>query len=85
MEKELIEKGLAKVAYIYGDYEHVDELRKTEEIAKSNKVGIWSDINLADEVITKEDNSNTEEDNNLIKVINFIFDILKKIFALLFE
>ena len=88
LEQELIEKGLAKVAYIYGDYEHVDELRKQEEIAKENKVGIWSDINLADESSNTSDNTNENDDsddNDIIKIIRFIIDIIKKIFALLFN
>lgn len=38
---ELIKKGYAKVEYIYGKYMYLDELRKEEEIAKLNKIGIW--------------------------------------------
>ena len=84
LEKELIQNGLAKVAYIYGDYEYVDELRKEEEIAKSKKVGIWSDeINLADEEVNNE--PQYEEEKTILKIINLIFEIIKKIFAILFN
>lgn len=38
----LIEKGLAKVAYLYGDYTYTKQLQETEKIAKKNKVGIWN-------------------------------------------
>lgn len=84
LEKDLIESGLAKVAYIYGDYEHVDELRKEEELAKGKKIGIWSDIILPDEISSEQEN-NQQEKNVIIEIFNIIFDILKKIFALLFN
>lgn len=42
LQEELIEKGLAKVAYIFGDYQYTDLLRNKEKIAKIKKVGIWS-------------------------------------------
>lgn len=79
LEKELIENGLAKVAYIYGDYEYVDDLRKTEDEAKKNKIGIWSEKEYLPDV--REDNI-YQEIWNLIKVI---IDALKKIFALIFN
>lgn len=83
LEKELIQNGLAKVAYIYGDYEYVDELRKEEEIAKSKRIGIWQEeITLPDEETTPP---TTEEENSTLKIINFIIEIIKKIFALLFN
>ena len=90
LEKKLIQNGLAKVAYIYGDYEHVDELRKEEEIAKNNKVGMWSDNeNLPDvsDNSSNEENSDEvdEETSKLIEILNLIFEIIKKIFALLFN
>ena len=83
LEKELISNGLAKVAYIYGDYEHVDELRKEEEIAKKNSIGIWND-NLPDIIDDVEENKETEE-NILIEFMKIIIDIIKKIFAILFD
>lgn len=41
LQESVIEEGLAKVHYIYGDYRYVDALRATESKAKSNKKGIW--------------------------------------------
>ena len=43
LQEELIKKGFAKVAYIYGDYKYTDLLYKAQNIAKKDKVGIWSD------------------------------------------
>ena len=44
LEEELVKKGYAKVAYVYGDYKYLDTLKKAEESAKKNKKGIYSDI-----------------------------------------
>lgn len=42
LQEELVENGLAKVKYIYDDYMFVDKLNALQDIAKKNKVGIWS-------------------------------------------
>ena len=83
LQKSLIENGLAKVAYIYGDYEYVEELRETEELAKKNKIGIWQDEVLGD--VKEEIKEDPEEESTLSDIINFIIEIIKKIFALLFN
>lgn len=43
LQANLIKKGYAKVAYLYGDYKYTDELKKLESKAKKEKVGIWGD------------------------------------------
>lgn len=43
LQKELVSKGLAKVAYLYGDYSYTDILTKEEQKAKNNKIGLWQD------------------------------------------
>lgn len=45
LQKELIQKGYAKVAYIYGDYLYTNELKKIESDVKKSKTGIWSESN----------------------------------------
>ncbi len=42
IQKILLEKGLAKIAYIYGKYDYMDELYKIQNEASKNKIGIWS-------------------------------------------
>ncbi len=42
LQSELVANGLAKVDYIYGDYQYLDELKAKEKEAKDNKLGIWS-------------------------------------------
>lgn len=43
LQQELIEKGYAKVAYLYGDYKYTNILKNIEKKAKKEKKGIWSD------------------------------------------
>lgn len=42
LQKDLIKEGYAEVAYLYGDYKYTEELEVAQEIAKDNKIGIWS-------------------------------------------
>ena len=42
LQSELVGNGLAKVDYIYGDYQYLDELKAKEKEARENKLGIWS-------------------------------------------
>ena len=85
LQKELVEKGYAKVAYIYGDYSYVSELREIEETAKKEKIGIWQEENMGDKVLDNEEEINDEKDNTIADIIDMIFTILKKLFDLLFN
>ena len=83
LQKELIKKGYAEVAYLYGDYLYTEELKKEQEKAKSNKIGIWgieqeSDSSLKKEV--KQKNKNEYE-----TLIDEIYNILKKICEMLVD
>lgn len=84
LEKELIERGYAKVAYIYGDYEHVEELKKEEEIARNKQIGIWQEIKLADTEVIESEVDNVD-DNILLRIIDLIYSIIKMIFDLLLK
>ena len=44
----LIAEGLAKVAYLYNDYEYTDLYKEAEELAKNNSLNIWSISGYAD-------------------------------------
>lgn len=39
----IIKEGLAEVAYLYGDYKYVDTLKDHQEVAKINKLNMWSE------------------------------------------
>ncbi|MDE6292158.1 MAG: thermonuclease family protein [Bacilli bacterium] len=43
LQEELVSKGYAEVAYIYGNYEFVEHLCEVQSVAKSEKRGIWSE------------------------------------------
>lgn len=45
LQDNLVKEGLAEVAYLYDDYKYNSLLQDHEAMAKSNKVGIWSDYN----------------------------------------
>lgn len=53
LQKKLVSKGLASVAYLYGDYKYTEELETAEQEAEDSKLGIWS---------SEENNNDTEED-----------------------
>ena len=80
LEAKLIEKGYAKVAYIYGDYAYVEELRELELKAKNKKLGIWSEEILAD--IQEEHTDETEEESFWEVIVKIIFWCIEKIFDL---
>lgn len=42
LQDEIVKEGLAEVAYLYNDYKYTNILKKSEEIAKNNKINIWS-------------------------------------------
>ena len=65
LQKKLVSKGLASVAYLYGDYKYTDELEEIEQEAEDNKLGIWS-IEQTDE-ITNEEQEPTNEKENITK------------------
>lgn len=65
LQKELVKKGYAKVAYLYGDYKYTKSLQLLEKKAKSNKVGLWSDNKIS-----------SDDSGNLISVD----EILEKLF-----
>lgn len=69
LQKDLVEKGYAKVAYLYGKYKYTDILKEEELKAKAKKVKIW-----ADQV------ENVKEKDEIVEILKKIAKkILKKI------
>lgn len=83
LQKRLVEKGLASVAYLYGDYKYTDILEKAEQKAEEDKLGIWS--------IKEENNEEVFEEIQEIKddvhaneiIINSILEEYKHYIILL--
>lgn len=57
LQESLVSKGYAEVAYLYNDYKYTSLLQDSEEVAKVNKVGIWSidEETIMSEIETKEE------------------------------
>lgn len=71
LQKELISKGYAKVAYLYGNYKYTKELQEIEKTAIDKKLGIWSDDS---KVVSssKEEKKEIDNINNYDNLINSI-------------
>ena len=74
LQELLIENGLAKVDYIYGNYKYVDLLEDKEEKAKTSKIGIWQD-GIQEEVVDTESNITIHDNESGNIIINLIFII----------
>lgn len=69
LQKDLIKKGYAKVAYLYGKYKYTDILKEEEQRAKTKKLKIWA-----------EKIENSEEKDEIVEILKKIAKkILKKI------
>ena len=76
LQNLLVENGLAETYMLQNNYKYAGMLQESEEIAKNNKLGIWSEETISkqdDENQTIQDNDteiNTEtDDNNLLYII----------------
>lgn len=72
LQEKLVSKGLANVAYLYGDYKYTDRLEKSEQIAEENKLGIWNIESNESKQEEEEDNTHENEENNTKKINSFI-------------
>ena len=83
LQAELVKKGLAKVAYLYGDYRYNDLLKEYETNAKLNKVGMYSDVDNSYYTKNKKGEKTSSKDEKYItKLIerilaNILNEILK--------
>lgn len=97
VQDNLIKQGLAKVAYLYGDYKYASRLEQSENVAKTQKVNIWSldnpaeTANQLDETLDVEQNKNLNEtdrsaefgaNSNIAIIIIFVIMILWTIYKI---
>ena len=80
IKKELVEKGFAKVAYIYGNYEYTDELKEKEEQAKDEKVGMYSEVDNSYYTTHKEELSKNKNKKNEKESDNSKSELEEKIY-----
>ena len=70
LQKKLVSKGLASVAYLYGDYKYTEELEKLEQEAEEKKLGIWSIKQIDEKEETNEEKKEiTKEDYKKIIIL----------------
>lgn len=78
LQENLVSKGLAEVAYLYGDYKYNDLLKDTENVAKINKVGIWSitddDLNTVTSTVESKSVDSDEKSSFINKIIDMIVE-----------
>lgn len=81
VQETLLSEGLAKVAYLYENYEYTSNLQKIESDAKSKKIGIWSDSKIASNMDATESedpsNSNDSSASNNDSLLSSILETIK--------
>jgi micrococcal nuclease len=85
LQEELVEKGYAKVAYLYNDYKYSNILKEKQELASAQSIGIWDMTAKKEYEQTKQEESNVEKHENIeiifitiiLLIITFIFKLLK--------
>ena len=80
IQKELLSKGLARVAYLYKDYLYTNEFKELEKVARENKIGLWNLDNPEYEIISEEDDRNNEK-----SIFEKIIDTIKDFFINLYN
>ena len=79
IQEELLKNGLAKVAYLYSNYQYTEQFKELEKEAKENKKGLWN-LDDPNYEIIDEENDNKQEQTTFEKIINGITNFFKKIF-----
>jgi len=69
LQKKLVSKGYASVAYLYGNYKYTNELEEVEQEVEDSKLGIWS-IEQTD--IEDETDEDIKEKKNYKEIIILI-------------
>ena len=82
LQEELLKKGLAKVAYLYGNYQYTEQFKLLEKEAKEKKLGLWN-LDDPNYEIIDEEQDNKKELTFFEKIINFfkkLFNYIKELF-----
>ena len=70
LQDDLIKNGYAEVKYLYGNYKYTDTLKKSEKVAKKNKLKIWSN--------DKDSEIDDEIDSFLDGILDDLFKYVRK-------
>jgi len=83
LQKNLVELGYSKVAYLYDNYKYNDELKLAEQTAKDNKYGIWhvssleNDLDEVDE-LSKNDVEKKNDETFFSRFLAYINELFEK-------
>ena len=84
LQNLLVENGLAENYMLQNNYKYAGMLQESEELAKNNKLGIWSDetSNIQNNKNENQiiENNNTENNNLLYVIIGIIIILIMSIF-----
>ena len=84
LQNLLVENGLAETYMLQNNYKYAGMLQESEETAKNNKIGIWSDeaSNIQNNENENQiiENNNTENNNLLYVIIGIIIILIMSIF-----
>lgn len=76
LQKELVETGLAEIAYIYADYKYLNILEKSKKKAKENNLGMWEESKPKKEY-------KDAKNNEIVNYLNSIFEKYKEYIILI--
>ena len=79
LQTELVSKGYAKVAYLYGEYKYTDILMASQEKASAKEIGIWDEeakLIYEKKMATDVKKVNDEYTNKEIIIIVILFLII---------
>lgn len=83
LQESLVEQGLAKVAYLYGNYKYTEQLKVVESNAKTSKLGVWSITDDTSEAV--ETNVNKTSSKKKTKKKNFIEKLFDDLLAKIYD
>lgn len=83
LQESLVEQGLAKVAYLYGDYKYTEQLKVVESNAKNSKLGVWSITDDTSDVV--KTNVNKTSSKKKTKKKNFIEKLFDDLLAKIYD
>ncbi len=75
LQENLVQKGYAKVAFLYDDYKYNDELLSAEKTAKEEKIGVWREKEEKSDPPSK----NKKEKGFFDDIISFFSNIFESI------
>lgn len=78
LQNSLVEKGLAEVSYLYGDYKYTETIQETEKVAKEKEIGIWSNSTSIKTTDDKDKKEEKHEKKGFVEKI--VDDLLAKTF-----